>query len=85
MSDKRNILVLGSGGREHALAWKIAQSPLLGTLYCAPGNGGMAALAENVALDMADHEAVISFCRTKAIDLVVIGPEGLWWPVSPMI
>ncbi len=76
MSDKRNILVLGSGGREHALAWKIAQSPLLGTLYCAPGNGGMAALAENVALDMADHEAVISFCRAKAIDLVVIGPEA---------
>ena len=76
MSDKRNILVLGSGGREHALAWKIAQSPLLGTLYCAPGNGGMATLAENVALDMADHEAVISFCRDKAIDLVVIGPEA---------
>ncbi len=76
MSDKRNILVLGSGGREHALAWKIAQSPLLGTLYCAPGNGGMATLAENVALDMADHEAVISFCRAEAIDLVVIGPEA---------
>jgi phosphoribosylamine--glycine ligase len=76
MSDKRNILVLGSGGREHALAWKIVQSPLLGTLYCAPGNGGMAALAENVALDMADHDAVIEFCRDKAIDLVVIGPEA---------
>ena len=76
MSEKRNILVLGSGGREHALAWKIAQSPLLGTLYCAPGNGGMATLAENVALDMADHEAVIIFCREKAIDLVVIGPEA---------
>ena len=76
MSEKRNILVLGSGGREHALAWKIAQSPLLGTLYCAPGNGGMATLAENVALDMADHEAVISFCRAEAIDLVVIGPEA---------
>ena len=76
MSEKRNILVLGSGGREHALAWKIAQSPLLGTLYCAPGNGGMATLAENIALDMADHEAVISFCRDKAIDLVVIGPEA---------
>ena len=45
MSEKRNILVLGSGGREHALAWKIAQSPLLDTLYCAPGNGGMATLA----------------------------------------
>ena len=76
MSEKRNILVLGSGGREHALAWKISQSPLLHTLYCAPGNGGMAALAENVALDMADHEAVISFCREKAIELVIIGPEA---------
>ena len=76
MSEKRNILVLGSGGREHALAWKIAQSPLLGTLYCAPGNGGMATLAKNIAVDMADHEAVISFCRDKAIDLVVIGPEA---------
>ncbi len=76
MSEKRNILVLGTGGREHALVWKIAQSPLLGALYCAPGNGGTAALAETPTLDMADHEAVIAFCRDKAIDLVVIGPEG---------
>ena len=76
MSEKRNILVLGSGGREHALVWKIAQSPLLHKLYCAPGNGGTAALAENVALDMADHDAVISFCREKAIELVIIGPEA---------
>jgi phosphoribosylamine---glycine ligase len=76
MTQSSNILVLGSGGREHALAWKIAQSPLLGTLYCAPGNGGMAMLAENVDLDMADHDAVISFCRDKQIDLVVIGPEA---------
>ena len=72
----RNILVLGSGGREHALAWKIAQSPLVGALYCAPGNGGTAAVADNVALDAADHDAVITFCRDKAIDLVVIGPEA---------
>jgi len=76
MTDTCNILVLGSGGREHALAWKIAQSPLLGTLYCAPGNGGMAELAENIALDMADHAAIISFCRDHKIDLVVIGPEA---------
>ena len=76
MSEKRNILVLGSGGREHALAWKIAQSPLLDTLYCAPGNGGMAELAENVALDMVDHAAVIQFCEDKKIDLVIIGPEA---------
>ncbi len=76
MSEKQNILVLGSGGREHALAWKIAQSPVLGTLYCAPGNGGMADLAENIALDMGDHAAVIEFCQDKAIGLVVIGPEA---------
>ncbi len=76
MSGKQNILVLGSGGREHALAWKIAQSPVLGTLYCAPGNGGMADMAENIALDMADHAAVIKLCQDKAIDLVVIGPEA---------
>ena len=73
---KRTILVLGSGGREHALCWKIAQSPLLEKLYCAPGNGGTAAVAENTDLDAADHEAVISFCRDRGVDLVVIGPEA---------
>lgn len=72
----QSILVLGSGGREHALCWKIAQSPLVDTLYCAPGNGGTAAVAQNIALDAADHKAVIEFCRDKAIDLVVIGPEA---------
>ena len=74
--EKRKILVLGSGGREHALCWKIAQSPLLEKLYCAPGNGGTAAVAENTALDAADHAAVIKFCQDKNIDLVVIGPEA---------
>ncbi len=73
---KRNILVLGSGGREHALCWKIAQSPLLDTLYCAPGNGGTAQLAHNIALDADTHGAVIDFCKEKAIGLVVVGPEG---------
>jgi len=71
-----NILILGSGGREHALAWKIAASPLTGHLYCAPGNAGIADEAECVALDLADHKAVIAFAREKAIDLVVVGPEG---------
>jgi phosphoribosylamine--glycine ligase len=70
-----NILLLGSGGREHALAWKIAASPLLGRLYCAPGNAGIAQEAEIVALDMADHKAVIRFCRENEIGLVVVGPE----------
>src|SRR5690242_9624773 len=70
-----NILLLGSGGREHALAWKIAASPLADRLYCAPGNAGIAQEAECVALDVADHAAVIAFCRANKIDLVVVGPE----------
>src|ERR1700738_3149406 len=69
------ILLLGSGGREHALAWKIAASPLVTKLWCAPGNAGIAREAECVALDIADHAAVIDFCRTNAVDLVVVGPE----------
>ncbi len=71
-----NILILGSGGREHALAWKIAASPLADRLYCAPGNAGIAREAECVALDIADHAAVIAFCREASIDLVVVGPEA---------
>jgi phosphoribosylamine--glycine ligase len=71
-----NILLLGSGGREHALAWKIAGSPLTDKLYCAPGNAGIAREAECVALDLADHAAVIAFCRAHNIDLVVVGPEA---------
>jgi phosphoribosylamine---glycine ligase len=70
-----NILLLGSGGREHALAWKIAASPLVEKLWCAPGNAGIAREAECVALDVADHPAVIDFCRRNAVDLVVVGPE----------
>ena len=70
-----NILILGSGGREHALAWKMAASPLADKLYCAPGNAGIAAEAECVALDLADHEAVIAFAKDRKIDLVVVGPE----------
>ncbi len=71
-----NILILGSGGREHALAWKIAASPLTTRLYCAPGNAGIAQEAECVALDIADHAAVIAFCKASKIDFVVVGPEG---------
>ncbi len=71
-----NILLLGSGGREHALAWKMAASPLADRLYCAPGNAGIAQEAECVVLDIADHAAVIAFCRTNRIDLVVVGPEA---------
>ncbi len=71
-----NILLLGSGGREHALAWKMAASPLTDRLVCAPGNAGIAREAECVSLDLADHAAVIGFCRANAIDFVVVGPEG---------
>ena len=70
-----HILLLGSGGREHALAWKIAASPLVTKLWCAPGNAGIAREAECVPLDIADHEAVIAFCKANAVELVVVGPE----------
>ena len=71
-----NVLLIGSGGREHALAWKLAASPLLTKLYAAPGNPGIAKEAEVVALDVADHEAVATFCRDRDIGLVVVGPEA---------
>ncbi|QKC84930.1 phosphoribosylamine--glycine ligase [Mesorhizobium sp. NZP2077] len=71
-----NVLLLGSGGREHALAWKIAASSLLTKLCAAPGNPGIGSEAELVKLDITDHAAVAAFCREKKIDLVVVGPEG---------
>lgn len=71
-----HILLLGSGGREHALAWKIAASPLVTKLWCAPGNAGIAQEAECVALDIADHAAVIAFCRSNKVDFVVVGPDA---------
>ena len=70
------VLLIGSGGREHALAWKLAASPLLTKLFAAPGNPGVAKEAELVKLDSADHAAVAAFCKNNAIDLVVVGPEG---------
>jgi phosphoribosylamine--glycine ligase len=71
-----NVLLIGSGGREHALAWKLRSSPLLKKLYCAPGNGGIADVAECVGIAVADHTAVMRFCKDNQIDLVVIGPEA---------
>jgi phosphoribosylamine--glycine ligase len=70
------VLLIGGGGREHALAWKLGQSPLLDRLYCAPGNAGIEQLADCVRLDVADHAAIIRFCRENDIGLVVIGPEA---------
>lgn len=71
-----NVLLIGSGGREHALAWKIAASPVLEKLYCAPGNPGIAQEAVCVDLDICDHHAVIAFCAENEISLVVVGPEA---------
>jgi phosphoribosylamine--glycine ligase len=71
-----NVLLIGSGGREHALAWAIAASPLLSRLYCAPGNPGIGELAICVDLEVRDHAAVAAFCAAERIDLVVVGPEG---------
>lgn len=70
-----NILVIGSGGREHVLCWKIKQSEQAGQLFCAPGNGGTAEVARNVDLDISDHGAVSEFCARENIELVVVGPE----------
>jgi phosphoribosylamine--glycine ligase len=71
-----NVLLLGSGGREHALAWKLAQSPRLGTLFAAPGNPGIAEHSTLVDVHPADHRAVLRCCRSRNIELVVIGPEA---------
>ena len=71
-----NVLLIGSGGREHALAWAISASPLLKKFYCAPGNPGIAQVAELAPMDITNHAAVIEFCRTHAINFVVVGPEA---------
>ena len=71
-----NILLIGSGGREHALAWAIAASSLCDRLFIAPGNPGTAQCGQNIALDVADHAAVAAFCWAEAIGLVVVGPEA---------
>src|SRR5215213_8581874 len=71
-----NILLLGSGGREHALAWSLSGSPVCDRLFIAPGNAGTARCGTNVRLDVADHRAVIGFCRDQGIGLVVVGSEA---------
>ena len=69
------ILVVGGGGREHALCWALAKSPDCGTLYCAPGNAGIADVAECVPIGAEDIDALVAFSAEKSIDLVVVGPE----------
>ncbi len=71
-----NLLLLGSGGREHALANQLAKSPLLDILYAAPGNPGIARVATTIGLDPSDHRAVIDFCQSHDIGFVVVGPEA---------
>jgi phosphoribosylamine---glycine ligase len=71
-----NVLLIGSGGREHALALSLSSSPLLTTLFIAPGNPGTAKLGENVVVDVANHQAVLDFCKVMKISFVVVGPEG---------
>src|SRR3954468_7959826 len=71
-----NILVIGSGGREHALSWAIAGSPLADKVYCAPGNAGIAEDAECVPLAAADTPGIVDFCHHNRIDFVVVGPEA---------
>jgi phosphoribosylamine--glycine ligase len=71
-----NVLLIGSGGREHALAWKLAQSPKLGKLFAAPGNPGIAEHARLVDVDPADHRATVDFCLKNSVELIVIGPEA---------
>ena len=70
-----NVLIIGSGGREHALAWKVTQSPKLTKLFIVPGNPGTGECGENVAMDISDHDSVIHFCKEKQVDLVIVGPE----------
>lgn len=69
------ILVVGSGGREHTLCWKISQSKLVDKIYCAPGNAGTASFAENIAIEVNEISKLVKFCKEKKIELVVIGPE----------
>nr|HQA48268.1 phosphoribosylamine--glycine ligase [Bacillota bacterium] len=70
------VLIVGSGGREHTLAWKIAQSPLVEKIYAAPGNGGIAEIAECVDIKDTDIKALAGFAKKESIDLTVVGPEA---------
>ena len=71
-----NVLIVGSGGREHALAWALSSSPLIDRLYCAPGNGGIAAVAKCIDIDSMDFSGLIGFCKAEDIEFVVVGPEA---------
>ena len=72
---KKNVLLIGSGGREHSLAWKLAQSPKIGKLFVAPGNGGTQLIAQNVPIDATDVAKLLEFAQTNQIDLTIVGPD----------
>ena len=69
------VLIVGSGGREHAIAWKLAQSPLVDKLYCAPGNAGIAQIAECVPIGPMEFDRLAAFAKEKAVDLTVVGMD----------
>src|SRR3989338_912435 len=71
-----NVLIIGSGGREHALAWKLAQSPRIGKLYVAPGNGGTRQVAENIPIEATDIDELVQFAGKNNVGLTVVGPDG---------
>jgi phosphoribosylamine--glycine ligase len=73
--DSMRILLLGSGGREHALAWKINQSASANLLYIAPGNAGTAQCGKNISIDITDFDAVGKFCISEKIEMIIVGPE----------
>lgn len=76
MSEKRKVLVLGSGGREHAFVYKLCNDPLVSEVFCSPGNGGTGLIAKNVCLDSGNHDEVIQFVIENDIDLTLVGPEN---------
>ena len=75
MMSKKNVLILGSGGREHALAWAFAKDDNVDKVYCAPGNGGTSEIAENITVNLINHQEVLRLAKEKIIDLTVVGPE----------
>ena len=75
MNLKYNVLLIGSGGREHAIAWSIYNDSRIEKLYCAPGNAGTMSISENVALDIMNNDEILNFVNNKNINFIIVGPE----------
>ena len=75
MTKGKKVLVLGSGGREHAFAYKLHTDPLVSEVFCSPGNGGTSSIANNISLDLNNHNEVMQFVQDNEIDLTIVGPE----------